>query len=229
MQQIIIPKGIVYRKSIKSNVDWIAEEHEGRCGRVTTQSSTPSEPLVAINAEQRQRELQFVPRPHSLSDSLRVAEPTQHRPDADHVEPLVAAESHNDGSYGGRRRIGHVAEAEVFPERVVVSSESAPETADASGYTEGGTVKSFKDFYEDVDVVVYEELGTFLLVFCCGFLHAFLLLSHCRFSFREREREREYVWESIYVNWSFGILTWWKREFPSCDNIYFYSPLIGRI
>ena len=68
-----------------------------------------------------------------------------------------------------------MAEAEVFAQIVFVSSKSAPETADTCGDTEGGTVESLKDFYEDIDVVVYEELGTFLLVFCCGFLHFFLV------------------------------------------------------
>ena len=89
-----------------------------------------------------------------------------------------------------------MAKTKVFPERVVVSSEGAPETADTCGDTEGGTVESLKDFYEDIDVVVYEELGTFLLVFCCGFLPSFLSLSHHRL--REREREREKC-ESMFV------------------------------
>lgn len=58
-----------------------------------------------------------------------------------------------------------MAEAELFPERVV-AGQGAPEAADAGGDAEGATVKSFEDFNENVNVVVDEELGSlfFLLL-----------------------------------------------------------------
>ena len=99
--------------------------------------------------------------PDSFPDSVRVTESTQDGSHAHHVEALVAAESDNDGPDGGRRRRGHVSEAEVLPERVVVLSEAAPETADAGGHTQRRTVESFKDFAENVEVVVYGKLGSF--------------------------------------------------------------------
>lgn len=70
--------------------------------------------------------------PDTPPDRVRVAESTEDGSDAYHVEPLVASESHDDGSYGGRGWGGDVAEAEVFPEGVVAGN-GAPEAADAGG------------------------------------------------------------------------------------------------
>ena len=61
-----------------------------------------------------------------------------------------------------------MAEAELFPERVV-AGQRAPEAADAGGDAEGATVESFEDFNENVNVVVDEELE---------FLFFLLLLLH---------------------------------------------------
>ena len=83
----------------KSNVDRLAEEHERRCGRVTNKSSTPTaQSLIAIYAEQGQRELDFVTSPNSFSNSLRLTKSTQNGSDTNHVEPLVAAKRYNDGA-----------------------------------------------------------------------------------------------------------------------------------
>lgn len=128
-----------------------------------------------------------MPSPDSLPDSVRVSESTQHRAHAHHVEPLVPAESHDHGSKRRRRGSGHVAEAEVLPEGVVVAGEAAPETADTGGDTEGRTVQSFKDFPEDVDVVVYAKLGSFLFLFwfAFAFLRVFMVVHH--FKLRHRD------------------------------------------
>jgi len=152
---------------MRSDVDGVAEEHEGRCGRVAGDSSTP-EPLVAVNAEEREGELHLVPSPDSLPDSLRLSESTQHRSHAHHVEPLVAAERHHDGAH---RRRGDVAEAEMLPEGVVVAREAAPETTDARRHAQRGTVESFEDFPKNVYVVVYEEPLPFLLLSPVLLLH----------------------------------------------------------
>ncbi|PON80728.1 hypothetical protein PanWU01x14_002840 [Parasponia andersonii] len=139
-----------------SNVHRVAKEHEGRCGRVTTTSTTAklAKPLVVIDAEERERELDLVASPDSAAEHARVAaESTQHGADADHVEPLVPAERHHHGPNRRRRRGGHVAEAEVLPERVV-ACEGAPEPAHARGHAEGGAVQALQDLYEDVNVVV---------------------------------------------------------------------------
>ena len=55
-----------------------------------------------------------------------------------------------------------MAETEVFPDGVVERN-GAPETANAGGYAKGTAVEAFEDFYEDVYVVVDEELGSFFL------------------------------------------------------------------
>ena len=104
-----------------------------------------------------------MPSPDPLPDSFRVAESTQYGPHADPVEALVAAERRHDWAEGQRRRGGGVTEAEVLPQRVVVARESAPQAAHARRGPQGGTVESSKDFHEDVNVVVYEELVSFLL------------------------------------------------------------------
>jgi len=153
---------------MRSDVDGVAKEHEGRCGRVAGDPST-SESLVAVNAEERERELHLVPSPHSLPNSLRLSESTQHRSDAHHVEPLVAAQRHHDRAHGRR---GDVAEAEMLPEGVVVAREAAPQPAHARRHTQRGTVESFQDFPKNVYVVVYEEPWPFLL------LSPLLLLHH---------------------------------------------------
>ena len=143
---------------MRSDVDGVAEEHEGRCGRVAGDPST-SEPLVAVNAEEREGELHLVPSPHPFPHSLRLSESTQHRPHAHHVEALVAAERHHHRAH---RRRGDMAEAEMLPERVVVAREAAPQTTHARRHTQRGTVESFQDFPKNVYVVVYEELRPFL-------------------------------------------------------------------
>jgi hypothetical protein len=150
----------------KSNVDGLAEEHEGRSGR-TTES-----PLVVVDAEQRERELHLVASPDTASDKVRVAESSQDGSDADHVEALVASEGQNDGSYGGGGRGGDVAEAEVLPEGVVAGN-GAPEAANAGGDAEGGPVEALQDLGEDVGVVVDAELGLFLFFLCFLLLHGF--------------------------------------------------------
>ncbi|CAB4274499.1 unnamed protein product [Prunus armeniaca] len=153
----------------ESDVHGVAEEHEGRRGRIpaaTAAAAAASEPaasLVVVDAEQGERELDLVPSPYS-PDQVRVAESTQDGADADPVEALVAAEGDDDGADGGGGRGGHVAEAEVFPEGVV-AGEGGPEAADAGGDAEGRPVEAFEDLDEDVNVVVDEELGPFLFVF----------------------------------------------------------------
>ncbi len=150
----------------KSNVDWVAEEHEGGCWRGTTTES----PLVIINAEQRERELHLITSPDSAPYEVRVTESTQHGSYADHVEAFVAAECDDDGSYRGRR---WRAEAEVFPEGVI-AGDGAPEAADTGGDGEWRAIEAFEDLYEDVYVVVDEELGLFLFLFCFLLLHGLI-------------------------------------------------------
>lgn len=54
-----------------------------------------------------------------------------------------------------------MSEAKVFPDGVV-SGDGGPEVADAGGDAKGGAIEAFEDFDEDVNVVVDEELGSFL-------------------------------------------------------------------
>lgn len=169
---------------MRSDVDSVAEEHEGRCGRVAGDPSTP-EPLVAVNAKQRERELHLVPSPHSLPHPLRVSESTQHRSHAHHVQPLVPAQRHHHRLHRRRWRRRHVAEAQVLPQRVVVAREAAPQPTHARRHAQRGTVEAFKDFPENVNVVVYEEPWSFLL------LYAVLLLLHHSCGLRHREKKRK--------------------------------------
>lgn len=179
---------------MRSDVDGVAEEHEGRCRRVAGDPST-SEPLVAVNAEERERELHLVPSPHSLPNSLRLSESTQHRSHAHHVETLVAAQGHHHRAH---RRRGDVAEAEMLPERVVVAREAAPQTTHARRHTQRGSVESFQDFPKNVYVVVYEELRPFLSLSPVLLLHhSFQHHSHTKsMNGTEKRREKEIERES---------------------------------
>ena len=76
-----------------------------------------------------------------------------------------------------------MAETEVLPEGVVASN-GAPETANAGGDAKGTVVEAFEDFYEDVYVVVDEELGSFFLALFDSLLVfmvpvAVVVLHHC--------------------------------------------------
>lgn len=65
--------------------------------------------------------------------------------------------------------------AEVLPERVV-AGHGAPETTYAGCGAKRRSVEAFKNFYEDVKVVIDAKLGSFLfLVFCYALLlHVFV-------------------------------------------------------
>lgn len=128
------------KNSNNSDVHGLAQEHERRCRGITTPAAAaePPKPLIIVNTEQRKRELHLIPSPDS-AHPVRVpefqpsAESTQYRTNTNHVEPLVATESDNNGTYaGGRRR--DMAKAEVFPERVIAGN-SAPEATNAGGDT----------------------------------------------------------------------------------------------
>ena len=52
----------------------------------------------------------------------------------------------------------------MLPEGVV-AGDGGPEAADAGGDAKGGAIEAFEDFDEDVNVVVDEELESFLFTF----------------------------------------------------------------
>lgn len=64
----------------------------------------------------------------------------------------------------------------MLPEGVVAAGEAAPEAADAGGDAQGGTVESFKDFPENVDVVVDGEVVVSFVSSRVLHLHAFLVV-----------------------------------------------------